>query len=80
MQISYLFIADFERLIKSHSQKILNKSNINYTMCNCAGGCKYDLKEDDCRSENIIFCFVINNSIINLVSTSYVSYLISTTN
>ena len=37
-------MANLDRLIKSHNQKILNKSNLIVNQCNCAGSCKY-LKE-----------------------------------
>ena len=57
MRISYSCMANLERLIKSHNQRILNKSNLIKNQCNCAGGCKYDLKGGNCRSENIIYTF-----------------------
>ena len=37
-------MASLERLIKSHNQRILNRSNLIKSQCNCAGGCKYNLK------------------------------------
>ena len=44
MRISYSCMANLERLIKSHNQRILNKSNSIKNQCNCAGGCKYNLR------------------------------------
>ena len=43
-RISYSCMGNLERLIKSHNQRILNKSNLFKSQCNCASGCKYDFK------------------------------------
>ena len=55
---------------------ILNKSNLIRNKCNCAGGCKNNLKEDNCRSENIIYKAKVNyglekKSYIGLCSTQF---------
>ena len=76
MRVSYSCMANLERLIKSHNQKILNKSNSIQDQCNCVGGCKYDLKGGNCRSENIIYKATVNSDLekkfyIGLCSTQF---------
>ena len=76
MRISYSCMANLERLIKSHNQRILNKSNSIKNQCNCAGGCKYNLKGGNCRSENIIYKATVNSDLekkfyIGLCSTQF---------
>ena len=63
-------------LIKSHNQKILNKSNLIQNQCNCAGGCKYNLKGGNYRSKNIIYKATVNYDLekkfyIGLCSTQF---------
>ena len=43
MKTSFSCTANLERLIKFHSHKILNKSNLIQIQSNCAGGWKYNL-------------------------------------
>ena len=76
MQISYSCMANLERLIKSHNQKILNKSNLIQNQCNCAGGRKYDFKGGNCCLENIIYKTTFNSDLerkfyISLWSTQF---------
>ena len=61
MRVSYSCMANLERLIKLHNQKILNRSNLIQNQCNCFGGCKYDLKGGHCRSKNIIYKATVNS-------------------
>ena len=63
MRVSYSCMANLDRLIKLHKQKILNKSNLIQNQCNCVGGCKYDLKGGNCRSENIIYKATVNSDL-----------------
>ena len=76
MLIIYSCMANLERLIKSHNQKILNKSNLIQNQCNCVVGCKCDLKGGNCRSENIIYKATVNSDLkkklyIGLCSTQF---------
>ena len=69
-------MGNLERLIKSHNQKILNKGNSIQDQCNCVGGCKYDLKGGNCRSENTIYKATVNSDLekkfyIGLCSTQF---------
>ena len=65
-----------ERLIKLHNQKIFNKSNLIQKQCNCAGGCKYNLRRGNCHLENIIYKAIVNSDLekkfyIGLCSTQF---------
>ena len=76
MRISYSCTANLERLIKSHNQKILSKIDQTEIKCNCAGGCKYNLKGGNCRSDNIIYKATVNSDLekkfyIGLCSTQF---------
>ena len=63
MRISYSWTANLERLIESHNQRILTKSNLIQNQCSCAGDCKYNLKRGNCRSENIIYKATVNSDL-----------------
>ena len=68
-------MANLDRLIKSHNQKILNKSNLIVNQCNCAGSCKY-LKGGYSCSENINYKVTVDSYLekkfyIGLCSTQF---------
>ena len=69
-------MANLERLIKLQNQKILNKSNLIQNQCNWVGGCKYELKGSNCRSEKNIYKATVNSDLekkiyIGLCSTQF---------
>ena len=65
MRISYSCTANLERLIKSHRQKILNKSNKIQNLFNFTGGCKCNFKRGNCRSENTIYKTTVHSTLQN---------------
>ena len=76
MQISYACTANLQRIIKAHNQKMLNKTTKTESQCNCAGSCKYPLKEGNCRIKNIVYKATVNSDLetrfyIGLCSTQF---------
>ena len=63
MRISYSCTANLEKIIKAHNQKVSNKNTKTESKCNCGGSCKYQLKGDNCLTENIVYKDTVNSDL-----------------
>ena len=56
-------MANLDRIIKGHNQKVLNKDTKTECQCGCAGSCKYPLRGGNCRTENIVYKATVNSNL-----------------